>query len=115
MGRRAEAQEAHAGRGVRAPKPSDTEEPALLLVVPAVGGTILAAVLFAMWHIQWFSSNPRSILGRIVTSMTIVLVPCLVLCYVYEKPALQYISRAVLPSRPALQQVLDLTSRAATI
>lgn len=47
--------------------------------------TLLAALLFAFWHTEWISLNSASILGSIATSMTIVLIPSLLLCVVYEK------------------------------
>ena len=37
------------------------------------------------WSAEWISLNPVSILGSMATSMTIVLVPSLMLCIVYEK------------------------------
>jgi len=51
--------------------------------VPA--STLLAAVLFAFWHTQWLSGDPKTILSSAAISMTIVLVPSLLLCLVYEK------------------------------
>ena len=47
--------------------------------------TILAALLFAFWHTEWLSPDPLNILGSLALSMTVVLVPSILLSVVYEK------------------------------
>ncbi len=47
--------------------------------------TLLAAILFAGWHTQWLSGNPRAILASAAISLTVILVPSLLLCLLYEK------------------------------
>jgi membrane protease YdiL (CAAX protease family) len=47
--------------------------------------TLLAALLFAFWHTTWLTTNPLEILSSMAISMTIVLVPSLLLAVVYEK------------------------------
>lgn len=47
--------------------------------------TLLAAVLFAFWHTQWLGGDPKAILSSAAISLTIVLVPSLLLCLTYEK------------------------------
>ena len=47
--------------------------------------TLLAAVLFAFWHTQWLSGDPAKLLSSAAISLTIVLVPSLLLSVVYEK------------------------------
>ena len=47
--------------------------------------TVIAALLFAAWHIDWLVGSVSGVLGSIATSMTIVLLPCFLLCFVYEK------------------------------
>ena len=47
--------------------------------------TLLAALLFALWHVEWLQSNPVGILVSVLVSATIVLLPSLLLCVVYER------------------------------
>jgi membrane protease YdiL (CAAX protease family) len=53
--------------------------------------TLLAAVLFAFWHTRYLDLGPiallpvKTILTSLLSSMTIVLVPSLLLCVVYER------------------------------
>ncbi len=47
--------------------------------------TLLAAVLFAFWHTQWLGGDVKSILSGMAISLTVVLVPSLLLSVVYEK------------------------------
>ncbi|MDH3628920.1 MAG: CPBP family intramembrane metalloprotease [Acidobacteriota bacterium] len=47
--------------------------------------TLLAALLFGLWHTEWLQTDPLAILGSLLTSATIVMVPSLLLCVVYER------------------------------
>jgi len=47
--------------------------------------TLLAAILFAFWHTQWLGGDAKAILGSMAISLTIVLVPSLLLSVVYER------------------------------
>ena len=47
--------------------------------------TLIAALLFAFWHTEWLSFDVAAILKSLLVSMTIILVPSLILAVVYEK------------------------------
>lgn len=48
-------------------------------------GTLIAALLFAFWHVQWLAGSLTAVAGTLLTSMTIVLLPSLLLCVAYER------------------------------